>query len=625
MGRAVRLAGVVSVLATGLFLLAASPAYAAPTESISSYDTGIQIQPDGAMVVTETIVYDFGSNRKHGIFRRIPARFRYDEHRDRVYPISDVRVTMDGSSGGSAKLNRSSAGGYEVFKIGDPNRTVTGRHTYVIRYTVRGALNSFSDHEELYWNAIGTEWPVPIASASATVTGPASITQVQCFEGPSSSGMACADKSSAGSTATFRQPTIGDGAGLTVVVALPAGSVRGTGPILVQRRDLANAFWLTPVTVGGAGAALVLGVGGALVVGWLIGRDRRYVGQLPGLTPGYGEVTTEERKPLIGAPPVSVEFVPPPLSETGGTVRRPGYRGNEIRPGQVGTLIDEQANVLDVTATIIDFAVRGHLHIRELPLAARYGSHDWELTKLTDGDADFLPYERTLFRALFNERDSVRLSDLKYTFASDLGKVRSKLYADMVKQGWYRQSPAATRAAARGVGVVLILVAVGITVLLGAVAHAALIGLGLVAGAVALFAVAGRFPARTGRGSAMLARIQGFRLYVATAEAEQIRFEEREQIFSRYLPYAMVFGLADRWAAQFAQLGAARPDGTSGLYWYTGQPGWSMLYFGQSIGSFSTTTTGTIASTPPSASGSSGFSGGGFSGGGGGGGGGGSW
>ena len=68
--------------------------------------------------------------------------------------------------------------------------------------------------------------------------------------------------------------------------------------------------------------------------------------------------------------------------------------------------------------------------------------------QLTDGDKNFLPYERTLFDALFEGRDSVRLSELKYTFATDLGKVRKQLYADMVSQGWYRQSPATTRTGA---------------------------------------------------------------------------------------------------------------------------------------------------------------------------------
>jgi hypothetical protein len=620
MGRALRAVGTAVVVVAGLLLVGGGPAAAAPIESISNYDTKIQVDPDGVIRVTETIAYDFGYLNRHGIFRKIPDRFRYDDHRDRVYPISEVTVSMDGRT---APVDRSSEGGYQVLKVGDPEHTVTGSHTYVIRYSVRGSFNSFPTHEELYWNVIGTEWTVPIAAATATVTGPAGIQRTQCFAGPAGSQLACAAQHTDGGTATFRQSDLGPGAGMTAVVAFPAGSVRGTGPVLVERHDLATAFRLTPWTAGGAAAMTLLGVGAALAVAWLVGRDRRYVGLLPGLGPGYGESAPEQRAPLVGEPPVSVEFTPPPLDGSG-TAPRPSYRGSEIRPGQVGTLIDEQANVIDVTATIVDFAVRRHLHIRELPLATRYGARDWELTKTSDGDADFLPYERTLFRALFNGRDRVRLAELKNTFATDLGTVKQQLYADMVTQGWYRQSPARTRAVARGLAFLAVLASIGVTVLLGLLTRAALLGVGLVLGAVVLFAVAGRFPARTGKGSAMLARVQGFRLFVATAQAEQIRFEEREQIFSRYLPYAMVFGIADRWASQFAQIGSAHPDGTAGLYWYTGQVGWSMLYFHQSIGSFNTVTVGTIASTPPSASGSSGFSGG-FSGGGGGGGGGGSW
>jgi uncharacterized membrane protein YgcG len=301
---------------------------------------------------------------------------------------------------------------------------------------------------------------------------------------------------------------------------------------------------------------------------------------------------------------VAVEFTPP----------------EGLRPGQVGTLVDERANVVDVTATIIDFAVRGHLHITELPRTS--GPQDWELSKVSDGD--FRPYERALFDALFSGRERVRLSELKNTFATRLAATQSLLYDDIVLQGWYRRSPAATRAAGWGLGLLLLVVAAGMT-FLATFVGLGLIGLGLVVGALVFLAFAGWLPARTGAGSAVLARVLGFRQYLSVAEADQIRFEEREQVFSRYLPYAMGFGLADRWAAEFADLAVARPDGTSGLYWYAGLPGWNLHYFGQSIGSFATTTTGTIASTPPSASGSSGFGGGGFSGGGGGGGGGGSW
>jgi uncharacterized membrane protein len=118
----------------------------------------------------------------------------------------------------------------------------------------------------------------------------------------------------------------------------------------------------------------------------------------------------------------------------------------------------------------------------------------------------------------------------------------------------------------------------------------------------------------------MVRRIRGFRRVIETAETHVSRWAEQENVFTRYLPYAIVFGLTEKWAKAFEALGI-EPD-TSG--WYVGTPPFTAAAFGSSISSFAVTTGGTLASTPAS-SGSSGFGGGGFSGGGGGGGGGGSW
>ncbi len=606
---AVRFTAALTVLlATLVGLAAAAPASAAGQEQIDSYDTTMRINASGAIAVSETIKYDFGNNERHGIIRKIPARFVYDKKHYRVYDFSDFTVTQDGQP---AQF-RTSGGNYEVIKIGDPNETINGVHTYVIGYTVGYAINTFADHDELYWNVVGNEWPVPVNESSATVTGDGvTLTDTACYSGPENSHTNCQAHALEGGKATFTGGTLATGSELTVVVALPAGAVANPGPKLTTRRTVATFFTVNPWTIGAGILLLLIGVGGALLIGYLVGRDRRYVGILPGLTPEFDDPNVQQRKPLIGAPPVSVEFTPP----------------GDLRPGQVGTLIDERANVVDVTATIVDFAVRKHLRIVEVPPDAR-GNRDWELVKLTNGDPKFLPYERRLFDAIFHGAESVRLSGLKYHFATELALAQRALYNDMVQQGWYRQSPERTRQVAYGLGIAVLIGAVAVTVGLGLLFGAGLAGLGLVAGAVALLFAAGSFPARTGKGSAVLARVQGFRLYVATAETAQIAFQEREQIFSRYLPYAMVFGLVDRWAGEFKDLAAS---GSNGLYWYTGAPNWSMLYFAASIGAFNTTATGTIAYTMPTASsgsgvfGGSGFGGGGFSGGGGGGGGGGSW
>lgn len=129
--------------------------------------------------------------------------------------------------------------------------------------------------------------------------------------------------------------------------------------------------------------------------------------------------------------------------------------------------------------------------------------------------------------------------------------------------------------------------------------------------------------AKTAEGSAVLAQSLGFKEYLTTAEAGQIAFEEASNIFSRYLPYAVVFGVADRWARTFAQVAEAAEAAGQTLmmptwYIYSGHAFPDFTSIANGVESFSTTSTGTFTSTPGS-SGASGFGGGGFSGGGGGG------
>src|SRR5262249_34401415 len=147
----------------------------------------------------------------------------------------------------------------------------------------------------------------------------------------------------------------------------------------------------------------------------------------------------DEAVPLFHRESGPVEFVPP----------------DGVRPGQVGTLIDEQANLLDVTATIVDLAVRGWLTITELEPKKHEHHPDYELTATpAKGKGTLLPYEQTLFDKLFKNRESVKLSALKYKFQASLDEVRSALYVDTVQEGWYRVRPDHTRGVWAALGVV---------------------------------------------------------------------------------------------------------------------------------------------------------------------------
>ena len=119
----------------------------------------------------------------------------------------------------------------------------------------------------------------------------------------------------------------------------------------------------------------------------------------------------------------------------------------------------------------------------------------------------------------------------------------------------------------------------------------------------------------------MLAQAKGFELYLTTAEAEQIKFEEGIDVFSRYLPYAIVFGVAERWAKIFQQL-AAQGRYVSDASWYVGY-GYGTMFssgFTSSLDQLASTMSTSMQSATAASSGGSGFSGGGGFGGGGGGG-----
>jgi uncharacterized protein (TIGR04222 family) len=318
----------------------------------------------------------------------------------------------------------------------------------------------------------------------------------------------------------------------------------------------------------------------------------------------FGEGAGEQRVPLLHGYDGPVQVEPP----------------DGLRPGQVGTLVDERANPLDVTATVVDLAVRGYLRIEEIEKEGWFGKPDWRLVKLKD-DGGLQRYEEILHNSLFAGGDVVLLSELKNTFASKLKKVQDALYVDAMHKGWFTRSPQATRARWLFLGVCVVAVGVALTIAAAINTSWGLVPMPIVLGGLLLMALSGRMPHRTPAGTGALIRTLGFKQFNDESERDRARFAEQQHLFTEYLPYAVVFGATEKWAKAFAGLDGELPDQSS---WYVSNHPFTFVAFSHSMDSFATTSAGTIASTP-SGSGTSGFGGGGFSGGGGGGGGGGSW
>src|SRR5918994_5281726 len=386
MGRAALLGGLAGIVGVVALSTPAAPETSAQfgPEQIRNYDVDVTIEPTGDVQVR----FDYEPKANH----------------DRVYPleVESVRASEGTPSQYTLESGDIDGIGLERIKIGDPDRTISGEHTYDITYTLRGVLNGFEDHDELNLNAIGPGWTVLIERATARVTAPADITRIACFSGPLMSTLPCAGATSAGTTATFTQDDIPPNAAMTVVVAMPKGAVPPPKPILEKRFSLTAAFSLTPVTVGVGGALLAIVVLVFLFLQYRFGRDRRYRGSAVDAAFG-SESGADERVPVLHHEETPVEFVPP----------------DELRPGQLGTLVDFTANPLDVTATIVDLAVRGYLVIEEIPGEGGFlHKPDWKLTKKKDPDAALKAYEQRLLTALFEDGNEVNLSDLQYTFAT---------------------------------------------------------------------------------------------------------------------------------------------------------------------------------------------------------------
>jgi uncharacterized membrane protein YgcG len=594
------------VAAIVLLALGSGPVAAQDTGwVIESFAAIVVVQDDGTLVVTEEIAVDFRGLSRRGIFRNIPVRQTTgDPDVLRAIDISGIRV--DSTAPDDIHLTRPNVlGGTDlVIRIGDPDVTVTGRQQYRISYRVQGALTSFDEHEELYWNATGDGWPVPIQRASLLVSS-REVTDGLCFRGPRGSARLC-ERVDVGPN-SFHATASGllEGEGLTGVVAFAPGSVQVPPPILVERWTIQRALTGSPAAIPLTVLTSLLALGGVALLAYRQGRDRVSRG---GVTvDGHIDTTEPPRRRRLFEPwPVAVQFRPP----------------GDLRPGQLGVLIDERVDSVDVSATIVDLAVRGHLQITELSARRLFGSRtDWLLRETKNPDDPLLAYEQRLLSGLFDLRSEVKVSELKGTFAEDYQAVVKALYDDAVTRGWFPSNPSHVRviwavlglAVAVGGGALLVVAALFTTVALAAVP--------LIVAGLLLVALRRHMPHRTPKGSRRLVETLGFREFIVTAEAGPADFAESEQMFTAYLPYAVVFGAVDRWAARFAELGvaAAAAAGT----WYVGS-GRDLSGLTSGLSSFSSGIGSSLSAAPPSSSGSSGFSGG-SSGGGGGGGGGGSW
>jgi uncharacterized membrane protein len=551
----------------------------------------------GTLRIVEKIDVTFSGNN-HGILRAIPKTYKNHQLQLKVNEISS-------STSNKTQHTTYTENGNTVLKIGDPNRTFTGHQFYQIDYTLNNAIGFYDDHDELYWDINGDQWQQPFQKVTARLHLPDGLRLKQnlgqggfaCFAGGYGLSDRACTVSAEGNTVTFKATTqLTARQTLTILAGFEKGYF--TSPTFLDTVSEYLSFII---------AATLLPV---LVFIYAFRRWRKY-GRDP---KGRGTIVPEYSAP------------------------------DNLRPIEIGSLLDFKTDNKDLSATIIDLAVRGYIKIIETKKSKLIGkdklSYSFELTgkeesELAFFEADILSGLRGLAptgytaEALKNKSSLiVPLDSLKQKFYTTANKLKSDVRKGMVTQGYFASNPLTAGGRLFVLGGLLFLS----TFILGAFGMGLIIG--LVMSALIAFGFGVLMPARTAKGVAALEASKGLKMYLETAEKDRIKMLQSPdakyasaheapvktvELFEKLLPYAMILGVENQWAKQFEGIYNTPPS------WYEGN--WTAFNTGLLMGSLnnSMNAVNTVAFSSPSSSGSSGFGGGGFSGGGGGGGGGGGW
>jgi len=442
-----------------------------------------------------------------------------------------------------------------------------GAKLITMNYTVVGAVVNVESGTALRWGLL-QGLSVGVTKFLGTVQVPAQFSYIKCTAGTPNSAVPC--RSAAGGSDQAQVPTFqdgprGEGEVVRVDIGFPPGGVAANEKI-EQVWSLGRAFSASPLPLGIALGLLVLGGLGLWALHRRAGIDTR-----PGEMIKAGE------------------FVPTGAGESEFRVL------GEIRPGEIGTLVDERVDPIDITASLLDLAVRGHLLIEELPRASTYGRNDWRLIRLRGSD-ELQPYEQALLDALAPDSGSVRVSELSGRVNESIAVIQDRLYDEMVANGWYERRPDTTRSRWTRLAIAAVSLAVLITVLLAAFTTFGLVGLALLALALGLAFVAQEMPARTAKGAALLAGLGALRSDLLSHPTSQMPPGAELRGASQVLPYAVVLGGAERWLDAMVRADTDVEPDPEDLSWYHGPQDWHLRDLPHSLRNFTTFVSGALFS-----------------------------
>ena len=524
---------------------------------------------------------------------------------------------------------------------------------FTVQYVVFGSLGYFDDYDLLYWNAIFGDREVPVKLADITINYPGSVEVSNNFlQIPGHGRDFKVEQTNSGRTVKISKENILPYDNLTILHRIPKGLVKEYASVNLNLKPkpqnivINDLYSIDNVTDKLSGippgeVKLDFGAEGRVskteTFSMFPGEVRKLTVELDYTREEYLKRVAIVVSNILGLLmlPIGVFVVYRLWSSKGKDVIKkhvivPEYRPPEnALPHILGSLKNEQVDIVDITASIIDLAYRGYIKIREFGgksiMGIKLQKADFELIKLKDYN-DLTEPEKELMDALFTTKDRTTTKDLANKFYRKIPNIRIKIYDELVNLGYFTESPDKTRLKYIGIGFAVL--ALGIFLGIVNVALPLFIGMSIAitVSAIVLLIVSKHMPSKTKIGSEVFHKILGFKMYMETAEKYRVQ-NLTPETFEKYLSYAIIFGIEKQWAEKFKDIYKGTPS------WYEGSSDtFTTIYLANALANFSTATATAMTVSPSSSgsasgggwSGGGGFSGG-FSGGGGGGGGGGAW
>lgn len=559
---------------TALLFLCSGGVAEAKSWQIEAMDVLLDVQKDGSVLVEETVTFRFEGPFSY-VARVIPTR--------NLESLSDIQVLKDGKplpqGSGVGTFEVLKEEGDRVIKVNFALQDTTA--TWVFRYRAIGGILYFDEGDELRWYVFDADTPVPMGSVRTTVRLPEPVPQEKLTVAVNTGASVERDYSvPAPGTVVFRTGEVPPFTNFWVVVGFPKGVVKYTWTL---RRVLA-------AVVPRAGFALPI----FFFLGMLLLWRRR----------GRDEPSAVYAK-YITEPP------------------------SDLPPALAGALIDEEANVNEIVATIVDLARRRYIDIVEQRPKGLFSKNEVVFHKLRSFD-DLAGFEEKVASALFGrDKTTVSTSELKNRFYSHVQPICNAIYSEVTRRGFFHGNPQKVRNKWRGYAglVAAPLSLISCLLIWNDIAGWGFWVAGSIVSVVIVFLFASHMPQRTAKGAQETRKWEAFRNYLRDLG----RFQDvasAKETFERYLPYAIAFKVEKDWVRRFQDVEVPAPVWYHPVYLpsYSGPSGSGLSLDSISDSLFAgLTNISNVLTSAPSSTGSGrgafgGSFGGGFSGGGGGGG-----